>query len=92
MTVADAISCQELVELVTDYLEGALDPADLRRFDEHIKDCGKCTEYLAQMRATIRVVGALTPGDLSPEAEEELLHVFRDWFAGQRSAPEPPRN
>jgi len=92
MTVADAISCQELVELVTDYLEGALDPADLRRFDEHIAGCGNCTEYLAQMRATIRAVGALTPDDLSSEAEEELLHVFRDWFAGRPGASEPPRN
>jgi anti-sigma factor RsiW len=87
MTVADAISCQELVELVTDYLEGALEPADLRRFEEHIADCGKCTDYLAQMRATISAVGALTPDDLSPEAEQELLHLFRDWFAS-----EPPPN
>ena len=81
MTVADAISCQELVELVTDYFEGALEPADLRRFEEHIANCGKCTEYLAQMRATIAVVGRVTPDDLSPEAEQELLHVFRNWFA-----------
>jgi anti-sigma factor RsiW len=80
MTVADAISCQELVELVTDYLEGALEPADLRRFEEHIADCGKCTEYLAQMRATITAVGRVTPDDLSPEVERELLHVFRSWF------------
>jgi anti-sigma factor RsiW len=81
MTVADAISCQELVELVTDYLEGALEPGDLRRFEEHTADCGKCTEYLAQMRATITAVGRVTPDDLSPEVEQELLHVFRNWFA-----------
>jgi len=92
MTVADAISCQELVELVTDYLEGALEPADLRRFEEHIAGCGKCTDYLAQMRATISAVGALTPDDLSPEAEEELLHVFRDWLAERPGATEPPGN
>lgn len=79
MTVADAINCQELVELVTDYLEGALDPADLRRFEEHLADCGKCTEYLAQLRATIRAVGRITPDDLSPEAEAALLDVFRAW-------------
>jgi anti-sigma factor RsiW len=82
MTVADAISCQELVELVTDYLEGALEPADLRRFEEHLAGCGKCTEYLAQLQATIRVTGTLTPDDLSPEAERELLEVFRSWFHG----------
>jgi anti-sigma factor RsiW len=79
MTVADALSCQELVELVTDYLEGALTPADLRRFDEHIAGCGKCTEYLAQLRATIEIAGRITLHDLTPEAENELLAAFRDW-------------
>ena len=79
MTVADALSCQELVELVTDYFEGALAPADLRRFEEHIAGCGKCTEYLAQLRATIDAVGRITLDDLSPEAETELLAAFRDW-------------
>jgi anti-sigma factor RsiW len=79
MTVADAINCQELVELVTDYLEGALEQSDLRRFEEHLADCGKCTDYLEQLRATIRAVGRITPEDLSPEAEEALLDVFRDW-------------
>ncbi|HST17719.1 MAG TPA: zf-HC2 domain-containing protein [Gaiellaceae bacterium] len=82
MTVSDAINCQELVELVTDYLEGALSPADLRRFQEHLAACGKCTEYLAQLEATIRVTGTLTPDDLSPEAERELLEVFGSWFQG----------
>jgi anti-sigma factor RsiW len=82
MTVSDAINCQELVELVTDYLEGALSPADLRRFEEHLAACGNCTEYLAQLEATIRVTGTLTPDDLSPEAERELLRVFGSWFQG----------
>jgi anti-sigma factor RsiW len=85
MTVADAISCQELVELVTDYLEGALEPADLRRFEEHIATCGKCTDYLEQLRQTIEAVGRITPDDLSPEAERELMDVFRDWSRGQGS-------
>jgi anti-sigma factor RsiW len=85
MTVAEAINCQELVELVTDYLEGALEPADLRRFEEHLAACGKCTEYMAQLRATISAVGQITPDDLSPEAESELLAVFRDWSRRQVS-------
>lgn len=85
MTVADPISCQELVELVTDYLEGALDPADLRRFEEHLADCGKCTDYLEQLRATIQAVGRITPDDISPEAESALLEAFRGWAAGQGS-------
>ncbi len=82
MTVTDVINCQELVELVTDYLEDALSPADLRRFEEHLAGCGKCTEYLAQLEATIRVTGTLTPDDLSPDAERELLEVFRSWLQG----------
>jgi anti-sigma factor RsiW len=79
MIDVEAFSCQELVELVTDYLEGALTPADLRRFEEHIALCDACVEYLRQLRETIRLVGAISPDDLSPEAEAELLRVFRGW-------------
>jgi anti-sigma factor RsiW len=79
MIDTEAVSCRELVELVTDYLEGALAPGDLRRFEEHIARCDGCTEYLHQFRQTIRAVSAITPEDLSPEAEGELLKVFRDW-------------
>ena len=81
MIDTEALSCQELVELVTDYLEGALTPAEARRFEEHIARCDGCTEYLRQFRETIRVVGTITPDDLSPEAEAELLAVFRSWAA-----------
>lgn len=82
MIDVEAFSCQELVELVTDYLEGALSPADLRRFEEHIATCDGCTEYLRQLRETIRLVGAITREDVSPEAEAELLAVFRSWATG----------
>jgi anti-sigma factor RsiW len=81
MIDTEALSCQELVELVTDYLEGALTPADARRFEEHIARCDACVEYLRQLRETIRIVGTITPDDLSPEAEAELLTVFRSWAA-----------
>ena len=75
----EELSCQELVELVTDYLEDGL-PEELReRFDRHIAHCSGCTAYLEQMRATIRVTGTLTPESLSPEAERTLLDAFRDW-------------
>jgi anti-sigma factor RsiW len=74
-----ALSCQELVELVTDYLEGALEACDLRRFEEHIAGCGGCTRYLEQLRATIRITGTITTDDLSPEAERTLLAAFGDW-------------
>jgi len=75
----EELSCQELVELVTDYLEDAL-PAELRaRFEEHIAHCSGCTTYLEQMRATIRVTGTLTAESLSAEAERTLLDAFRGW-------------
>ena len=81
MTTIDtyALGCQELVELVTDYLEQALEPAELRRFEEHIAGCGNCTLYLEQMRETIRLTGTITTDDLTPEAERELLAVFSAW-------------
>jgi predicted anti-sigma-YlaC factor YlaD len=78
-TDTQALSCQELVELVTDYLEGALGPGDLARFEHHLADCGKCRDYLLQLRQTIQVTGMLTLDDLSPDAEEALLAAFRGW-------------
>jgi anti-sigma factor RsiW len=79
MTDVEALGCQELVELVTDYLEGALDERDVRAFERHLDGCDGCTEYVEQLRATIRVTGMLTPDDLSAEAESTLLQAFRDW-------------
>jgi anti-sigma factor RsiW len=75
----EELSCQELVELITDYLEGAL-PAELhQRFEEHIAHCSGCQTYLEQMHETIRVTGTLTAEALSPEAERALLDAFRGW-------------
>jgi anti-sigma factor RsiW len=79
MIDTEALSCQELVELVTDYLEGALDERDLRAFDAHLAACDGCTEYLEQMRTTIRLVGTITPKDLTKDAETVLMQAFRDW-------------
>jgi anti-sigma factor RsiW len=78
------ISCRELVELVTAYLEGALSGEDRLRFESHIADCDHCTTYLDQMRRTIELTGTLRPDDVSPAAEQALLHAFRDW-RGQRN-------
>jgi predicted anti-sigma-YlaC factor YlaD len=73
------LSCQELVELVTDYLEGAM-PAELRvRFERHVAECSGCRTYLEQMRLTIRATGALTVDAVTPEAEQALLEAFRGW-------------
>jgi anti-sigma factor RsiW len=78
-STVEALSCQELVELVTDYLEGAMPPADRARFEEHIAGCDGCAAYLEQMRATIRLAGRLTPDAVPPEAERALLSAFRSW-------------
>jgi anti-sigma factor RsiW len=75
-------SCQELVELCTDYLENALSPEERERFEAHLVECGNCQEYLRQMKATIELTGELTPESLEPEAERELLEAFRFWKSG----------
>ena len=78
----EQLSCQELVELVTDYLEGVLPEAERARFDAHLATCAGCQTYVEQMRATLRVTGELTPASLTPEGEESLLEAFRAWRAG----------
>ncbi|HXV95325.1 MAG TPA: zf-HC2 domain-containing protein [Gaiellaceae bacterium] len=75
----DELTCKELVEVVTDYLEGRLSPAEQVRFEEHVAFCSWCRTYLDQMRETVRVTGTLAEKDLSPEAREGLLRAFRDW-------------
>ena len=74
-----ALTCKELVEIVSDYLEGALPDVDRERFDAHLADCEGCRGYLDQMRVTIRVVGTLREEDLEPGARDQLLEVFRAW-------------
>ena len=71
--------CRELVELVTDYLEGRLTPLDHARFEAHIADCEYCTTYLEQMRETIRVLGHIPEETLTDEARDTLLSAFRSW-------------
>ena len=73
------MTCQELVELVTDYLEGALSPTQLVRFEEHLAACPACPMYIEQLRATIRLVGRLTEEHIAAEARDELLGHFRAW-------------
>jgi len=73
------LSCQELVELVTAYLEGALPPEDHSRFEAHISICDGCGVYLEQMRTTVRLLGKLPVATLPAGAERDLLDAFRDW-------------
>ena len=76
---SDYLTCQELVELVTEYLEDALAPRDRVRFEEHIMTCPPCQAHLDQIRHTIDVVGRIPPEALTPEAENDLLEAFRAW-------------
>jgi anti-sigma factor RsiW len=73
------IACRELVELVTDYLEGALSAEQHARFENHIAGCDGCTAYLEQMRETVRLTGTLREQQIPPGALAALLHAFRDW-------------
>jgi anti-sigma factor RsiW len=73
------LACKELVELVTDYLEGRLGPENHRRFEQHIAGCEACTRYLEQMRITIELTGRLREEDLEPGVRAELLEAFRSW-------------
>jgi len=82
--VGSGIPCREMVELVTDYLEGALSWRERRRFERHIAGCDGCRAYLEQMRRTLRVLGRLDEETISPEARDALLHAFRDWRAEAR--------
>jgi anti-sigma factor RsiW len=74
----DELRCQELVELVTDYLEGALDPALRARFEHHITRCPECTRYLDQARLTRDAMGKMHPPTPPPDARAALLDAFRN--------------
>jgi predicted anti-sigma-YlaC factor YlaD len=77
--IGEELTCRELVELVTDYLEGALAPADRARFDEHVAGCEGCTAYLSQMRETLRLLGRLTEESVPAASLDSLLAAFRGW-------------
>ena len=79
MAQAEDLSCAELVELVTYYLEDALAAEERARFEEHLTVCDGCVNYLEQMRTTIALTGRLRVDDLSPEVTAELVEVFRGW-------------
>ena len=73
------LTCKELVELVTGYLEGSLRGRRRRRFEAHLAACDGCTRYLRQMETTIRMTGSLTEEQVTEEQKAVLLTAFRDW-------------
>ena len=73
------MKCAEFVELVTAYLDGALDPATEQRFVKHLRGCKGCDRYLDQFRRTIAELGHLPADTLAPDIRDQLLSAFRDW-------------
>ncbi len=82
----DDLTCQELVELVTAYLDAALSVHDRERFEAHLLDCDECPIYLEQIRVTIRTVGTLTEQQMPQPTKDELLRRFKTW---KRDHPTP---
>lgn len=91
------LSCQELVELVTAYLEGTLSDIDRKRFELHLTECDGCTHYLAQMQRTIALIGKLSDESFPSSQREALLRAFRSWrmspntLLNQEEPQEPER-
>jgi anti-sigma factor RsiW len=77
---------QRAVELVTHYLEEALSRADRRKFEKHLVGCSHCTEYLAQIRATISVTGRVTLADLSPPMRADFVQLYQRWRDDQEDS------
>ena len=76
---ADHVTCQEVVELATDYFEGALPTEEAELFEQHLNFCEGCEWYVDQMRTTVAAVGRITEEDVPADTRERLLTAFRDW-------------
>ena len=73
------LSCQEVVELVTDYLDGALPSEEAALFEQHINFCDGCIWYVEQLRSTVQVLGEIREEDVSAQAKDRLMGAFREW-------------
>jgi anti-sigma factor RsiW len=89
MTRSD-LACRELVELVTDYLEGALPPSERERLEAHFGSCRGCAAYLRQMRDLVRVSGRMAIRAVPPEPPPELVRAFATWKAERAQGCEEP--
>ena len=76
------IACRDVVELLTDYLDGALTPDDRARLELHLGECGGCARALSQLRETIRLTGTLTEDRVPPELRTAIRDAFRVWRSG----------
>jgi anti-sigma factor RsiW len=82
VSLSDDPACNEIVELVTAYLEDALSAADRERFERHLGECEACAVYVEQMRRTIRLTGALRAAPLSPGTRAAFIELLRKWKRG----------
>ena len=76
---ADDLTCKELVEVITDYLDGAMHDVEHARFERHLAECSGCTAVVSQFRTTIEVAGRLTEDQVTPEQRDAMRDVFRRW-------------
>jgi predicted anti-sigma-YlaC factor YlaD len=83
------LNCQEVVELVTDYLEQALVPETQAQFEEHIGNCPGCDTYLEQVKQTIMMLRKLSEQQTFPETKQDLLEVFRNWMQDETKNDSP---
>jgi anti-sigma factor RsiW len=79
MSTAEQLRCMELVEIVTEYLEGGLPPGQRARFEAHLAGCDGCTTYVEQIRRTIALCGSVDAGSLDPAARAALVQAFHGW-------------
>ena len=84
MTSDNALTCQQVVELVTEYLENTLIPDMRKQLEKHVAECPGCINYIEQMRLTIDMLHQLAEESLFPATKQELLQHFRNW---QKNAP-----
>jgi anti-sigma factor RsiW len=80
--VETQLTCREVVEIITEYLEGAMPSPERRRFELHLLNCPHCVRYLEQMRETIRLTGTLSEESLTGDAKAAIMGAFRSWNAG----------
>lgn len=83
MTTERELTCQELTEVLTDYLEGAMSRADAARLEAHLGECEGCVNYVSQMRQTIHAVRELRAAEVEATAPDEVLDAFRSWKRGE---------
>jgi anti-sigma factor RsiW len=81
MKLSRDLTCAEIVELVTEYIEGGLTPAERERFEEHLGFCDWCVTYVEQMRKTIEATGQLREEDIDSGLQDALVEAFRGWKA-----------